>query len=199
MVYPLLQQLKQLARICFVDTFRQSLSEKYLNLDAEFNENSMQENKNGHKNSEEHFDLIRKQQWLTDFPRGAKLLTYLYQILISSEADQQLEPLLRILFTKSVQPIFSMISSFVNYGDFEDPFSEFWVEKSPLRISQSDNKIPSFLQSSALEIFKTGQSLSFLRSLESTLVYYKICAGTTSITVDKFTDLRQVEQLTKAQ
>lgn len=86
-----------------------------------------------------------------------------------------------------------MISSFVNYGDFEDPCSEFWVEKSPLRISQNQDKIPSFLQNSALDIFKTGQALSLLRSLEFTLVYYKICAGTTSITLDKFIDLRQVE------
>ena len=107
---------------------------------------------------------LRKDRWLKEFPRGAKLLTYLFQILISCEADQQLEPLLRLLFVKSSQPILSMVSDFINQGDFEDPCSEFWIEKTPLRMTKDLTKIPGFLEHCARQIFQTGYALNLLRS-----------------------------------
>ena len=36
---------------------------------------------------EENLEKIRTEQWLNDFPRGAKLLTYLYRIMLACESD----------------------------------------------------------------------------------------------------------------
>lgn len=43
-------------------------------------------------------DLVRRMQWLEEFPRGASLLTYLYRILLSVEADHTLNELLHTIF-----------------------------------------------------------------------------------------------------
>ena len=78
---------------------------------------------------EENLEKIRSEQWLNEFPRGAKLLTYLYRIMLASEADLQVIDLLRRIFGQAVRPILLMISEFIIIGSFEDPFQEFFVEK----------------------------------------------------------------------
>lgn len=72
-----------------------------------------------------------------------------------------MEPLLRTVFTRAIQPTLGMIQDFVNTGDFNDPFNEFWVEKSPTLLLTSDtNRIPVFLSNSAAEIYKTGVAMN---------------------------------------
>ena len=78
---------------------------------------------------EENLEKIRSEQWLNEFPRGAKLLTYLYRIMLASEADLQVIDLLRRIFGQAVRPILLMISEFITIGSFQDPFNEFFVEK----------------------------------------------------------------------
>lgn len=78
---------------------------------------------------EENLEKIRSEQWLNEFPKGARLLTYLYRIMIASEADLQVIDLLRRIFTQSAHPLLLMISEFITIGSFEDPFEEFFVEK----------------------------------------------------------------------
>jgi hypothetical protein len=54
-----------------------------------------------------------------------------------------------------------MIQDFVNTGDFNDPFNEFWIEKSPtLHLASDTNRIPVFLSNSAAEIYKTGVAMN---------------------------------------
>lgn len=36
---------------------------------------------------EVNLEKIRSEQWLNEFPKGARLLTYLYRIMLASEAD----------------------------------------------------------------------------------------------------------------
>ena len=57
------------------------------------------------------------------------MLTYLYRIMIASEADLQVIDLLRKIFSQSVKPILLMISEFITIGSFKDPFDEFFVER----------------------------------------------------------------------
>ena len=63
-------------------------------------------------------EKIRTEQWLNEFPRGAKLLTYLYRIMLASEADLQVIDLLRRIFSAAVRPILLMISEFITIGSF---------------------------------------------------------------------------------
>lgn len=72
-----------------------------------------------------------------------------------------------------------MINSFIFTGDFEDPFSEFFVEKLMRRgvksnltsysdylfklTSNPEEKVPLFIIDSVSAIFKTGSSLHLLR------------------------------------
>lgn len=65
-----------------------------------------------------------------------------------------------------------MINSFVNSGNFEDPCSEFWIEKNPIRISKDAEKVPVFLQNCANDIFKTGKAIGLLGFQAETLVYF---------------------------
>ena len=78
---------------------------------------------------EENLERIRSDKWLNEFPKGAHLLTYLYRIVLMSEADLQIIGLLRRIFAQAVRPFLLMISEFITIGSFEDPFNEFFVEK----------------------------------------------------------------------
>ena len=142
---------------------------------------------------EENLEKIRSEQWLNEFPRGAKLLTYLYRIMLASEADLQVIDLLRRIFGQAVRPILLMISEFITIGSFEDPFQEFFVEKLYrsqeakqkqaesmnkdadmicteddfiFKISQDPDKIPVFLSvnDTAASIFKIGCDLNLLKT-----------------------------------
>ena len=135
---------------------------------------------------EENLEKIRSEQWLNEFPTGANLLTYLFRIMIASEADLQVIDLLRRIFTQTVRPILLMISEFITIGSFEDPFNEFFVEKlyrnqqtdSPeaddliYKLTSDPSKIPVFLQSkdSAITIFKIGCDLNLLKKKRKQIV-----------------------------
>jgi len=139
---------------------------------------------------EENLEKIRSEQWLNEFPKGARLLTYLYRIMLASEADLQVIDLLRQIFSQSVRPILLMISAFITIGSFEDPFKEFFVEKlyrtalikaKPsadgdfakfagstddyvFKITSDTEKIPVFLNDTAVTIFKIGCDLNLLKT-----------------------------------
>lgn len=96
-----------------------------------------------------------------------------------SYTDLQTSDLLRQLFTKSSEPLLSMVNSFIFTGDFEDPHSEFFVRKIFKRgerqqsgdyifmfTSEPDKHVPSFLTEVAQIIFKAGSSLHLLRKQE---------------------------------
>ena len=100
--------------------------------------------------------------------------------------------LLRRIFTQTVHPLLTMISEFVTIGSFEDPFSEFFVEKLYKSVQKSAvadednnsevdavdegqfvykltsdvNKIPVFLtrKDTAITIFKIGCDLNLLKT-----------------------------------
>ena len=96
---------------------------------------------------------LKNEHWLESFPRGANLLSYLYKILLSCEADYQLNALLRKLFSQSCVPLLKMAEDFLNQGHFEDPYNEFFVS------SQREfcpDKVPCFLERQARQIHKTG-------------------------------------------
>jgi hypothetical protein len=63
-------------------------------------------------------EKIRSKQWLEEFPRGAALLSYLYQILMCCESDLHSVKLLRHSFAVAIQPMLRMISDFIYTGDF---------------------------------------------------------------------------------
>lgn len=85
--------------------------------------------KNLRKQFQIDIENIRSKVWIKRFPKGAKLLSFLYKILLCSESDLQAVDLLRRIFQKSSEPLLQMINSFIFYGDFEDPYDEFFVEK----------------------------------------------------------------------
>ena len=135
---------------------------------------------------EENLEKIRSQQWLNEFPRGAKLLTYLYRIMLASEADLQVIDLLRRIFGAAVRPVLLMISEFITIGSFQDPFNEFFVQKLYrnskgkrdenstndlqddfiFKISSDPDQIPIFLNTNdtAITIFKIGCDLNLLKT-----------------------------------
>jgi len=80
---------------------------------------------------EKNLEKIRRKQWLEEFPKGSRLLTYLYRITLACEADLTVVELLRRIFSRTVSPLLRMISEFISIGDFEDPFGEFFIERLP--------------------------------------------------------------------
>lgn len=61
--------------------------------------------------------------------------------------------------------MFQMVSEFIYTGSFNDPYSEFFIEKvgNGFKLTQDPLKIPSFVGGSmALAIFKVGQNVSLL-------------------------------------
>jgi hypothetical protein len=66
--------------------------------------------------SQANLDLVRRMQWLEEFPRGAMLVTYLYRILLSVEADHTLNELLHTIFRQTLKPILKMLSDFISSG-----------------------------------------------------------------------------------
>lgn len=71
---------------------------------------------------EANLEKIRRKQWLEEFPKGARLLTYLFRITLACEADLTVVELLRRIFARAVSPLLRMISEFITVGTFEDPF-----------------------------------------------------------------------------
>ena len=147
---PLLAQIQTIASICFTSKFIEDIrlqqqakkeggdsADQSIDGDAndEFKFMSLLYQRNAltaenlKEQLEENLEKIRTEQWLNEFPRGAKLLTYLYRIMLASEADLQVIDLLRRIFCAAVRPILLMISEFITIGSFQDPFNEFFVEK----------------------------------------------------------------------
>ena len=149
---------------------------------------------------------MREEIWAKQFPRGAKLLSYLYRILLCSESDLQSVDLLRRIFSRTADPMLRMINDFIFRGDFEDPFQEFFVEKLYKRggthydflfklTSKPDEKIPVFLADTVQTIFKTGSTLHLLKKQSfiegggedlAIKEYYDICSDSAFSTLRLF-------------
>ena len=133
----------------------------------EAGENKQFTKANLQKEFDANLELIKSRQWLEEFPRGSKLLTYLYKILMCCESDLQAVKMLRRIFSRTFEPMLKMITDFIYTGEFDDPFDEFFIEKTrsgTLKITKRfEEKVPEFLgvQISKL-IFKSGQNLNLL-------------------------------------
>ena len=93
------------------------------------------------------------------------------------EYDLQAVEMLRNIFAIAIQPLLKMITDFIYTGTFNDPCSEFFVEKEPYKLSEELQKIPSFIgEHMALAIFKVGQHVNLLSELEiDRSNYFNIC------------------------
>lgn len=84
-----------------------------------------------------------------------------------------------------------MISEFITVGNFEDPFSEFFIEKlhsksqqehAVFKLAQDAEKVPVFMADTAEMIFALGSDINLLKlnkqqnSVPDMPDYYKICA-----------------------
>ena len=72
---------------------------------------------------------LRGKDWMTDFPKGGDLLTYLYNILLEVESDPTSVNLVKNLFHRALKPYLSWISHFIYWGEFNDPFGEFYIRR----------------------------------------------------------------------
>lgn len=138
---------------------------------------------------EANLDKIRRKQWLEEFPKGSTLLTYLYRITLACEADLTVVELLRRIFARAVSPLLRMISEFITVGAFEDPFSEFFIQKLASKSDKAGaiyrlepEKVPAFFQNETAEmIFALGSDINLLRQHKPVTSdgdlpdYYKIC------------------------
>ncbi|KAL2610928.1 hypothetical protein R1flu_022620 [Riccia fluitans] len=122
-----------------------------------------------------------------DFPRGADLLTYLYEQLM--EVDPIHQELLRFLFERAYQPYSEFIRSWLFQAAVKDPYCEFVIEQSDFsRGSSSVNarrkrdfdiqpadlklrkgvSVPRFLESVRTPLIRAGQQLQVLMKLAET-------------------------------
>ena len=109
------------------------------------------------------------------------MLTYLYRIVLASEADLSVIDLLRRVFAQACKPLLLMISQFTTVGSFEDPCKEFFVEKLMrkrrfakkvafgeedivYKMTSNQDKIPDFLSDSAVTVFKIGCDINLLKT-----------------------------------
>ena len=107
---PLLAQIQTIASICFTlkfiediqlqqqmkkgeaedaeadDSANQSIDDEFKFMSLLYQRNALTAD-NLKEQLRENLEKIRSEQWLNEFPRGAKLLTYLYRIMLASEAD----------------------------------------------------------------------------------------------------------------
>lgn len=120
------------------------------------------------------------------FPRGADLLTYLYNQL--READPIHHELLKFLFSRACRPYFDFIKSWLYRAVVKDPYNEFIVEASenvepisnagkrranhlpvPSIKVRNGVSIPCFLKHVCTPLLRAGQQLQVLiRLLEIT-------------------------------
>ncbi|CDW78602.1 lissencephaly type-1-like motif-containing protein [Stylonychia lemnae] len=205
------KQIRLMATICFTQKFIKDLEQiddkkvisEQLQEKTEDLKKVIYHGKNLREKFQIDIDKIRSRVWMENFPRGAQLLSYLYLILLCFESDLQAVDLLRRIFQKSIQPLLSMINSFIFTGDFDDPYGEFFVEKLYRRgveanilqihdylfklTSNPQKKIPIFMVDSVSVIFKAGSSLHLLRKQGNQLSqyhdttaikqYYEICTS----------------------
>lgn len=126
------------------------------------------------------------------FPRGADLLTYLYNQL--READPIHHELLKFLFSRACRPYFDFIKSWLYRAVVKDPYNEFIVEASEnmAPISNAGKRhanhlpvpsikvrngvsIPCFLKHVCTPLLRAGQQLQVLiRLLEITEIRAEI-------------------------
>ncbi|XP_024961865.1 uncharacterized protein LOC112502237 isoform X2 [Cynara cardunculus var. scolymus] len=118
----------------------------------------------------------------SDFPRGGNLLTYLYMEL--KVADPVHCALLKTLFTRSCEPYFDFIRSWIFKAKITDPFNEFIVAEANSQQSyslsntgvlvnfpsatireQDGISVPCFLQDFLIPLFRAGEQLQVLIKL----------------------------------
>ncbi|KAL3682125.1 hypothetical protein R1sor_000147 [Riccia sorocarpa] len=143
-----------------------------------------------------------------DFPRGADLLTYLYEQLM--EVDPIHQELLRFLFERAYQPYSEFIRSWLFQAAVKDPYFEFIIEQSDFsrgsssisgkRKNDSDPgpadlklrkgvSVPRFLESVRTPLIRAGQQLQVLMKLSET---YELAQqlGQNTMTSDLFGGLQ---------
>lgn len=107
---------------------------------------------------------------LDTFPRGGRLLSYLFQCGTLSSGQSATDPLFQFLFTRACRPYIGMLQSWVFQGRIRDPFGEFMVRpvdsgdgETPtdgrrFELVASRN-IPSFLRDSAARVLECGSAV----------------------------------------
>ncbi|BFI39590.1 gamma-tubulin complex component 6 [Marchantia polymorpha subsp. ruderalis] len=121
------------------------------------------------------------------FPRGAALLTYLYEQLM--EVDPLHMELLRFLFERAYQPYSVFIRSWIYQAAVKDPFCEFVIEQGDFNrgsstinargmrnfsVQPTDLKlregvsVPRFLEDVRIPLIRAGQQLQVLMKLAET-------------------------------
>ncbi|KAF5187359.1 Gamma-tubulin complex component [Thalictrum thalictroides] len=117
-----------------------------------------------------------------NFPKGADLLSYLYSRL--RDADPVHHALLKFLFTRSCEPYYGFIKSWIYEARINDPYKEFIVELVDGPPSYSDSRasfsnavwlssirvregvsVPCFLENYCLPLLRAGQQLQVLIKL----------------------------------
>ncbi|PIA54117.1 hypothetical protein AQUCO_00900589v1 [Aquilegia coerulea] len=117
-----------------------------------------------------------------NFPKGADLLSYLYAQL--RDADPVHHALLKFLFTRSCEPYYGFIKSWIYEARINDPYKEFIVELVDGPPSYSDSRasfsnavwlssirvregvaVPCFLENYCLPLLRAGQQLQVLIKL----------------------------------
>ncbi|KAG0584341.1 hypothetical protein KC19_3G204200 [Ceratodon purpureus] len=116
-----------------------------------------------------------------EFPRGADLLSYLFDKL--SEADTLHLELIRFLFERACQPYIAFIRSWLYLATVQDPFGEFFVKAMPstglkkrpgetreqdILLSYEIPKgvvVPCFLEEVCTPLLRAGQQLQVLSKL----------------------------------
>lgn len=102
---------------------------------------------------------------------GAELVDSLYNFTVYNDADFNNSLLFRMLFSRTMKPYLSLLTSFVYSGETKD--SELIV------ISELDNAKPTFLlPSTQKQLVNIKNSLCFLRELGGDLaVYFTLCSS----------------------
>jgi gamma-tubulin complex component 2 len=78
---------------------------------------------------------FRAQEWKEKFPKGAALISHIYEAITREHATERKKTLLR-LFVQISKPYFKQLEKWVFEGHIDDYFEEFIVKRNP-QLSQS--------------------------------------------------------------
>ncbi|XP_064632951.1 gamma-tubulin complex component 6-like isoform X2 [Lineus longissimus] len=113
-----------------------------------------------------------------EFPKGIKLLSYLYQITVDNCSSDHYPVLLSILYT-SCGPYIQFIQNWAYHGFCQDIYEEFmirvnqdflfcrdkyyWTNGYEMVSQESEEMVPLFLKDLALDLFVCGKSINLLK------------------------------------
>ncbi|CAM6105936.1 unnamed protein product [Calypogeia fissa] len=122
-----------------------------------------------------------------EFPRGADLLTYLYDRLM--EVDPLHMELLRFLFERAYEPYSIFVQSWIYQAAVKDPYGEFIIDQADFNVVSSSSKskaklvadphtgdlklrsglyVPKFMESICTPLIRAGEQLQVLLKLAET-------------------------------